>query len=231
MPVKITRRRHHANSGFTVFWYRGVLILDLNEQECESNGKLKLTTMQGECSPSIGLPFQSMEIFDPSIGEPSNLLPSSAEVSLAKTCLMLGREQDYEKAPEADSGLNTSEPFAHYDHNISWWRMSQVSLITMHLDEFSETWPKAGTMRNGIVYPQQTLGGATCADGYGYVPTPTASDWKKNSTTTKYANRKIQSFATWLCRTCLCGTNQHRPEPAFAEYVMGYPIGWTDLKD
>lgn len=188
--------------------------------------------MQPKCSPSIGLPFQSMEIFDPSIGEPSNLLPSCAEVSLAKIYPMLGREQDYEKAPEADSGLNISEPFAHYDRNISWWRTYQVSWITMRLDEFSETWPKAGMMRNGIVYQQNSLVPTMSGKGCGLWPTPRAADAKGTTSYRQTVRVLERGFSHNLAEAVIYASGMDgKLNPDWVEWLMGYPIKHTDLKD
>lgn len=71
------------------------------------------------------------------------------------------------------SGLSFYGSFAWYDPATSSWKTSQVSLLK-EWDEFSETWPLAGSMRNGIVFPQPMLERPTSDDDSSSWPTPTA---------------------------------------------------------
>jgi site-specific DNA-cytosine methylase len=48
-----------------------------------------------------------------------------------------------------DSGASTRESFASYDPATSSWRTSQLCLDGDSM-LYSETWPRAGTMRNGV---------------------------------------------------------------------------------
>ena len=74
------------------------------------------------------------------------------------------------------AGRKPLKPFASYDHDMHCWRTSQVCLLTGTLDEYSETWPKAGMMQNGALYPQRKLERRTSEKGFGYIPTATATD-------------------------------------------------------
>ncbi|CAJ9865538.1 Uncharacterised protein [Burkholderia pseudomallei] len=60
-------------------------------------------------------------------------------------------------ASEADSGPKWLGSFAKYDPSASKWKTAQCSLLG-DSDEFSETWPRWGSMRNGECYlrPIQT---------------------------------------------------------------------------
>ena len=62
-----------------------------------------------------------------------------------------------------------------------WEAIQQVSLLSEHLDVFSETWPTSGSMRNGTVYECPTSAAATddgeCSSWRG-LPTPTSRDYK-----------------------------------------------------
>lgn len=126
----------------------------------------------------------------PLIGLPSNPLISCAEDSRAKICPSQENEQA-STAPEAASGLNMSDAYAHYDRATSVWRTSQVCLITQQWDVYSETWPSAGTMRNGVAFRQPTWAPRTSARESGLWPTPRncsamaatitpSSAWKEN---------------------------------------------------
>jgi hypothetical protein len=75
------------------------------------------------------------------------------------------------KANGQDSGANTRESFASYDPATSSWRTSQLCLVEGS-EQFSETWPRAGTMRNGTVYQRPPLALTTDATESLLLPTP-----------------------------------------------------------
>lgn len=73
----------------------------------------------------------------------------------------------------------SSDALASFDHESSCWRTSQGSLLAMldaSSDVFSGPWPRSGTMRNGVCYPQPTLARPTDASGSGSWPTPDATN-------------------------------------------------------
>ncbi len=81
------------------------------------------------------------------------------------------------KAMSATFGPTPSESFARYDPDTHSWRTCQGSLLPDISDAFSETWPRAGTMRDGMCWERTTLVPRTDGTGYGlHVPTPRASD-------------------------------------------------------
>lgn len=127
------------------------------------------------------------------------------------------------------SGVNTSEPFAHFDHDTSSWRTFQVCLLTRTWDVFSETWPRAGTMRNGIAFRRVPLVPLTEEKESGSWPTPTATDWKGGACRTAYGKRQAKSKLKYRLAMEAVGTVY--PHPEFVEWLQGYPIKWTDLKD
>ena len=71
-------------------------------------------------------------------------------------------------------GQSTPELLARYDRATSSWRTSQLCLDGA-LSEFSETWPRSGTMRNGTAYQLPPLVPLTDATASGSWPTPSAS--------------------------------------------------------
>src|SRR5262249_5412685 len=84
--------------------------------------------------------------------------------------------------------------------------------------KFSETWPMRGTMRNGKASQQQPLAPITYELASGFLPTPLASEtgYRKN----RYSQGGI------ALSTVLGGP----VNPEFAEWLMGFPIGWTDCE-
>jgi DNA (cytosine-5)-methyltransferase 1 len=99
---------------------------------------------------------------------------SSAEDFLAKTLVTPGKAQGL-RAQDQDYGAKSPAWLASYDRNTSSWKMSQHSLVE-GLDEFSETWPRSGMMRNGIAYQLPPLALRTDATGSGLWPTPLVVD-------------------------------------------------------
>lgn len=78
-------------------------------------------------------------------------------------------------AIDQDSGVNSRAWFARYDRASSSWRTSQGCLFA-GWDEYSETWPRSGTTRNGVAYERPTS--ARRIDDCASLswPTPTESD-------------------------------------------------------
>lgn len=75
------------------------------------------------------------------------------------------------KAREADFGWKWPGSLAKYDPLTSSWKTRQCSLLG-GLDEFSETWPRWGSMRNGELLPLPTLVPRTSVNEFGLWPTP-----------------------------------------------------------
>lgn len=101
-------------------------------------------------------------------------------------------ERDEAIRMNATCGLPQSSAFAWYDPDTSCWRTFQVSLLTNMCDEFTETWPKAGIIRNGVAYRRLKWERIISAiDGGLLLPTPQSSkpdgrkpkaDWIWNKT-------------------------------------------------
>lgn len=82
--------------------------------------------------------------------------------------------------PEKATGLTGSEVgsgrkwlglLARFDRDSLSWRTPQCSLVE-GLDEFSETWPRWGSMRNGESYQRETPAHLTSESESGLWPTP-----------------------------------------------------------
>lgn len=161
-------------------------------------------------------------------------------------------------ASEAECGEKWHGSFAKYDPDSSSWKTHQCSLLG-DLDEFSETWPQWGLMRNGECWEQQMLAHRISEIESGLsekLPTPQASDYitKKTSASWKdkgginfsLANPEIQ--AKWPTPTSHNAKETNAPSelnrntptlaaqagghlnPTWVEWLMGWPLGWTDLK-
>ena len=109
-------------------------------------------------------------------GSPQMELPlmSSAEGSRVRTFLPRVPRSAL-PVPAPAYGRNTPDLLARYDPATSSWRTSQLCLDG-ELSEFSATWPRSGTMRNGTAYQLPPLVRLTDATGSGLWPTPRVSD-------------------------------------------------------
>jgi len=132
------------------------------------------------------------------------------------------------KANEAGSGPSLLGSFASYDRDSCSWKTSQLCLDG-EWEEFSETWPKAGTMRSGIAYRRQPLVPRIFATAFFALRapltwnTPCARDYKG------YTMRSGESICNQLRE--IFPSSSGAPHPEFAEEVQGFPIGWTDCED
>lgn len=129
------------------------------------------TCLQPESETGISMTPQSGTTLEPSTGVPGlDAWILSLPVSHASP--LVGQAGSLESKTLAISGLI---PFALWEKsgpNGSYWRMSQGCFPTLMFDEFSETWPRAGTMRRGIAYRRAPLAPRTSEIGSGLWPTP-----------------------------------------------------------
>jgi hypothetical protein len=136
--------------------------------------------------------------------------------------------------------------------------LAQVNGEADGLAEYSETWPSAGMMRNGKTYRRQPWALPIAENVSGLLPTPTATDGKgavSGETLIKRMNhprgvrleefllrRRIPTPNTvsghqvgrldeWGGKNPFRGTadGKEHLHPSFCEWLMGFPIGWTDL--
>ena len=156
------------------------------------------------------------------MSEPSltnDLFPQTSSVagSRARTSPTPGNGRALQGAGVA-SGRSFGERLCHFDPATSSWRTWQLS-ISEGLVPFSGTWPRAGTMRNGIVCPQRPLVPRISANGFGLWPTPTVQDASNNGGPSQHQRNSLP----------LNAAVGGQLNPPWVEWLMGYPIGWTDL--
>ena len=180
--------------------------------------------------------------------------------------------------------------FTKYDPNSCSWRTHQCSLLG-DLEEFSETWPQWGLMRDGECWEQQTLEQTIRGTGYGLLPdnvsafhTPNTTGLDGGSNSRKALKKRQENWPTpdancgqrgtqpnWTpkrksgqpaqytinqavrdkmfptptahnAKECNAPSEQNRNTPTLAthaggklnptwvEWLMGWPLAWTDLK-
>src|SRR3990172_1182475 len=99
------------------------------------------------------------------------------------------------------SGLKQSASLAKYDRTSRSWRTSQHCLaLTAQtdentLDEYSETWPKSGTMRSGQCWERTIAELRTDESEWGYWLTPAATNISARSSAS-WEDRKADQIAS-----------------------------------
>ena len=141
---------------------------------------------------------------------------SSAEASPAKTSAMLEHgSASKDRAPVCGQSMRAS--LASYDHDSSLWRTSQRCVFGGWV-AYSGTWPRAGMMRSGTAYqlkPSARIIGETGSLSW---PTPTVNG---NYNRASYAGTSGDGLSTAVGPGPL--------SPTWVEWLMGFPLGWTDL--
>ena len=124
-----------------------------------------------------------------------------------------------EQTTKETCGPIQSGSYARYDHDTHSWRTSQVCLFQDTTARFSETWPRAGTMQDGECYRRQKWELRIREIGCGLLPTP-------RTLNCDYWTQEYAIHKAWLCDSFVGG----ELNPTWVEWLMGWPLGWTDLK-
>ena len=154
-------------------------------------------------------------------------------------------------------GPTPYESFARYAPDSHSWRTSQGSLALGISDAFSETWPRAGTMRSGRVSERTTAERPTDESDSGYWPTIRSEDanrggrgdliqavrgnpnshyklWptptrgdSKSSGSAGYSTASGRHSGTTLT-DATARVLGGQLNPTWVEWLMGWPLGSTD---
>jgi len=181
-------------------------------------------------------------------------LTSSPVVSPAKTSHTPEKAQGSQES-EAGCSMKQCESFARWDQDSLSWRTSQRCLLEGWV-MFSEPWPRSGTMQNGIAYRLPPLVRHTDETACLLFPTPKASDSERGGRGELLAlvrgKKTRQMWPTMTVvsaehpgrvkkkqgqQTCLSmevhsrqGTTSGALNPQWVEWLMGFPLGWTDCE-
>jgi hypothetical protein len=193
----------------------------------------------------------------------------------AKTSQRPGRALEL-KESAAECGEKWRGSFTKYNQDLHLWKTHQCSLLG-GLDEFLETWPQWGLMRDGECWEQQTLEQTIRGTGCGLLPdgvktfhTPNTTGLDGGSNSRRALARRAGGFlqssdamfpmnatvldvkgtanAKWPAPTAHNAKETNAPSeqnrntpilaaqvggklnPTWVEWLMGWPLGWTDLK-
>ena len=143
------------------------------------------------------------------------LLTSFRAAFLAKTSAQQEKAQASTES-EAGSGPRWLESSVRFDRGSSSWKTHR-QLFAEVLDESSVILPRWGMIRDGVVFQRPKSELHTDGIDFGsLLPTPVASDIHHRKT--KYAQGG--SALSFVIGGPL--------NPEFVEWLMGWPIGWTD---
>jgi hypothetical protein len=120
---------------------------------------------------------------------------------------------------EAECGDTWRGWLAKYDPATSSWRTAQCSLLE-DSPECLVTLPRSGMTRGGLLWERQTLERRTSETGSGLWPTPTAHNAKEGGFPSEHS-RNTPTLAAQVGGSL---------NPMWVEWLMGWPLGWTDLK-
>jgi len=223
--------------------------------------RLKLTAEKCFCNGS-GMGFcrgsrSGMTCEHSTVGPGAESSMSSAADSHAKTSVQPEKGQ-VSTANAPDYGAKWPGSLAKFDPDTRSWKTRQCLLLG-GLEEFSETFPKWGSMHDGELFRQPTPVLRICGKGSGFWPTPRASDGPKGGNGPNSRDLSLtQAVKMWPTpvsksrsggRIGLDGGQRARKmiadnhgeasvkqmiggqlNPNWVEWLMEWPIGWTDLK-
>ena len=158
----------------------------------------------------------------------SSQLMLFAEDSPAKT-YQLPANKKVSRRRGQDYGRNSKGLLASYCPHSQSWKTFQICFLekeAIGLAPFSETWPRSGTMQNGIAYQLATLEPATHGTEYGLLPTPLATCHKGAPKHRYFGSETYKSNLAEALRNSK--TDPIYPHPDFVVQMMGFPNTWLD---
>jgi DNA (cytosine-5)-methyltransferase 1 len=152
------------------------------EQSAPLNGK---PIQQAYCAPDKMTDFSRLSRFGMTFKPLTDILGEEL-LTLYLAGFHAKTSAQQEKAQELmendqECGEKWLASFVKYDPDTSSWKTHQCSLLG-DLDEFSETWPQWGLMRNGECWEQRTLEQTIRGTGYGLSPNGVDSFHTPNTT-------------------------------------------------
>ena len=219
------------------------------EQSAPLNGN---HTQQAYCAPDKMTVFSRLSRFGMTYKPLTDDLGAAVltwcqEASRARTSAWPEKAQESTE-PVAACGATWRGSLARFDPATSSWRTVQPSLLE-DLGESSVTWPRSGMTAAGQCWELPTLGRRINETGSGLWPTPTvcgnynrkglsktsgdglatavlkcatptARDWKSGKASQATMERNSRPLSEQIGGSL---------NPAWVEWLMGWPLGWTDL--
>lgn len=124
--------------------------------------------------------------------------------------------------------------YAELDQNYVYWKTPQDSLLPDTLEQLLNIWHMPAIMREGQYWAHQMSEqiikekGSGLSHGIQKLPTPRACRAMAARLTPAIANHTKNNLETIIAQEH--GGKNNVLNPEFVEWMMGFPIGWTDLK-
>ena len=163
------------------------------------------------------------------------------------------------KKTRATSGHGYDKPYAFYDPVTQSLKMYEATFPLAELP-FLAKLPPSGTLRNGVLYLRPPWEPITAETESLSWPTPTAVEWKGRGPNSKqqglaevvktrsnlwptpqsndsknavvrHRTKSLQVMLGGAVATSDPSLIGGRLNPMWVEWLMGFPPGWTDLKD
>lgn len=135
------------------------------------------------------------------------------------------------KVRNPDYGERWQELSVRYDRYTRSWKTHRCLWVEV-LPWSSVILPIWGMMQDGVLFQHPTRERPIDGTGFGFWPTPTSRDWRsgKASQATMEKNSRPLSEVVCQSRPSYPDAGTGQLNPVFVEWLMGWPIGWTDLK-
>ena len=229
------------------------------EQSVPSSGS---RTQLAYCAPDKMTEFSKLSRFGMTykpltVDRGEELLTLYLAASRVKTSAQQEKAQELTESAQ-ECGEKWHASFTKYDLDSSSWKTHQCLLLG-DLEEFSETWPQWGLMRNGECWEQrmleQTIRGTESGlspNGVDSFHTPNTTGLDGGSNSRKALKKRQEKWPTPTCHNSNekgspSEFNRQSPglgtvvlkdknktggilNPTWVEWLMGWPLGWTDLK-
>lgn len=157
------------------------------------------------------------------------------------------------------SGQTPSESYARWDPDSRSWRTSQTFWPMTISAKSSDRWPRAGSMRSGELFPLPKWEPRISERGSGLLPTPSAQSYGTNQGGGAGRIGPVRESLARMAKTGHWPTPRSSPNenrqshpspsqldgshgkslaaevggqlnPDWVEWLMWWPIGWTDLR-
>lgn len=177
---------------------------------------------------SIGLKWRIMETSNTFNGETLFDLTLFVGDTPASPSAPLASEQA--KQTNGTFGPTSEMPLATFDPDTRSWKM--CGGISLWGEQPSlENLPPSGMTRNGVLFPQPAWVPTTDATDSSLWPTPRSSKaMSDNMKTSLDRVMRIGYKARLEEAVAMNGNATGKLNPAWVEWLMGFPPGWTDLE-
>lgn len=159
------------------------------------------------------------------------LLTSFRAAFRAKTLVMQARVK-VSTEKDLASGQRWRESLVRFDRDMSSWK-THLQLFAEDLPESSVILPRLGMIQDGVVYqPWSWEPRIEETDSGSWLPTPTKNIWPTITVKGNYNKAELHKKASDGLATAVNkaeGESGGPLNPQWVEWLMGWPIGWTDL--